>query len=331
MNGSGAQGRVLPDMFAARIVGTGWASAVATAAMVVVLATAIAPGDAAADPPAAPACAAAQLSAGYTVIPFSQGAGTVAYVLTVRNRSAQTCALTAPLPMQLLDRRGRPLATHVPAPDSGYEVVLAPGQWAQAVSRFSPDIAGPGENPSECEPPAHLLSIEIGADDVLAPMDPSPVCENGTISFGRLTAVQPTPSCNAASLSASFTRASPPYQGATAYYLTLDNTTGEACHTRSFAKLVLLDATGDRLPTRMQTGIASPYVVPAGGEAYAVATLLTTAAPDEPAHGPCEPLATQVRIETSRRSGALTTPIEPPVHACHDGAIALSGLYPAGS
>ena len=249
----------------------------------------------------------------------------------MRNRSGQTCALTAPLPMQLLDRRGRPLATHVPAPDSGYEVVLAPGQWAQAVSRFSPDIAGPGENPNECEPPAHLLSIEIGADHVLAPMDPSPVCENGTISFGRLTAVQPTPSCNAASLSASFTRASPPYQGATAYYLTLDNTTGEACHTRSFARLVLLDATGDRLPTRMQTGIASPYVIPAGGEAYAVATLRTTAAPDEPAHGSCEPLATQVRIETSRRSGTLTTPIEPPVHACHDGAIALSGLYPAGS
>jgi hypothetical protein len=318
-------------MFAARIVGTGWASAVATAAMVVVLATAGAPGHAAADPLAVPACAAAQLSAGYTVIPFSQGAGTVAYVLTVRNRSAQTCALTAPLPMQLLDRRGRPLATHVAAPDSGYQVVLAPSQWAQAESRFSPDIAGPGENPSECEPPAHLLSIEIGDDHVLAPMDPSPVCENGTISFGRLTAVQPTPACNAASLSASFTRASPPYQGATAYYLTLDNTTGEACHTRSFARLALLDATGDRLPTRMQTGIGSPYVIPAGGEAYAVATLRTTAAPDEPAHGPCEPLATQVRIEPGRRSGALTTPIEPSVHACHDGGVALSGLYPADS
>jgi Protein of unknown function (DUF4232) len=157
------------------------------------------------------------------------------------------------------------------------------------------------------------------------------VCENGTISFGRLTAVEPAPPCAAASLSATFMRASPPYQGATAYYLTLSNTTGAACYTRSFARLTLLDATGDRLPTRMQVGIGSPYVIPAGGEAYAVATLRTTSAADEPAHGPCEPLATQVRIAPGRRSGALTTPIEPPLHACHAGEITLSGLYPAGS
>lgn len=326
-------------MFAARIVGTGWASAVATAVTVAALAAVGASGATAADPQAAtaadpspaPACAAAQLRSVYTVVPFSQGAGNVAYVLTVRNRSAQTCALTPPLPMQLLDRRGQPLATHIVTPDAGYQVVLAPGQWAQAESRFSPDIAGPGENPSECEPPAHVLSIGIGDDRVLAMMDPSPVCENGTISFGRLTAVQPTPRCAAASLNASFARASPPYQGATAYYLALSNTTAAACYVRSFARLTLLDASGDRVPTRMQVGIASPYVIPAGGEAYAVATLRTTGAADEPAHGPCEPLATQVRIAPGRRSGALTAPIEPALHACHDGEIELSGLYPAGS
>ena len=213
---------------------------------------------------------------------------------------------------------------------SGSGVMLAPGQWAQADSRFSPDIAGPGESPSECEPAAHFLALAIGDDRVIAPMDPSPVCENGTIGFGRLTAVPRTPACDAASLAPAFDRASPPHEGATAYYLKLTNAGADACHTPSFARLTLLDATGDPLPTRMMLGLPSPYVIPAGGEEYAVATLRTSAGRGEPLRGACEPLSTQVRVTLGRRSGSLTVPIEPALHACHGGAITLSGLYPAG-
>jgi hypothetical protein len=318
-------------MVAARIVGTGWASAVATATTVAVLATSGVSGATAAEPSAASPCVAGQLRAGYTVVPFSEGAGTVSYQLTIRNRSADACALTPPLTMELLDRRDRPLATRIIAPDAQDTVVLAPGQWAQAESRFSPDTAGPGESPSECEPPAHALALHIGDDRVVAPMDPSPVCENGTISFGRLTAVPATPVCDAASLSASFDLASPPYEGATAYYLELTNVTGEPCHIRSFVDLTLLDGAGDPLPTRMAVGIPSPYVIDAGSNAYAVATLRTSAGPGEPVRGPCEPLAAQIRIAPSAHGDALAVPIEPALHACHDGAITLSGLYPADS
>jgi hypothetical protein len=308
-------------------------AAMAIAAMFV---AAGAPADA---PPIAAPCAAAQLRAVYTVVPFSQGAGNVAYLLTVSNHSTQTCAVAGPLPVQLLDRRGRPLGTHatVPAGDtgsddgSGSQLVLAPGQWAQADSLLRPDIAGPGESPSECEPPAHFLALAIGGDRVTAPMDPSPVCENGTIGFGRLIAVSSTPVCAAASLTASFDRAAPPYQGATAYYLELTNAGDQACHTPSFARLRLLDAAGDPLPTRMMLGVSSPYVIPSGADEYAVATLHTSAGPGEPDHGPCEPLAAEVRVILGRRSGSLTVPIEPALHACHGGAISLSGLYPAGS
>ena len=196
-------------------------------------------GTPAAEPPAAPPCVGGQLRALYAVVPFSQGAGTVSYLLTVRNHSAQTCTLSPPPSMQLLDRRDHPLATRIIAAEAEDQVVLAPGQWVQAQSRFSPDIAGPGENPSECEPPAHALALEIGTDRV--------------------------------------------------------------------------------------------RVIAAGGAAYAVATLRTSAGPDEPLHGPCEPLATQVRVAPSRRGAALIVPVEPSLHACHGGAIALPGLYPAGS
>jgi len=316
-------------MFAARIVGTGVASGVATATAVALLVILGVSGAASAEPPTAPPCVAGQLRAGYAVVPFSQGTGTVSYLLTVRNHSTDTCTLTPPLSMQLLDRRDRPLATRIIAPAVEDQVVLAPGQWAQAQSRFSPDIAGPGENPRECEPPSHALALQIGGDRVVAPMDPSPVCENGTISFGRLTVVPPTPSCDATSLTAAFDQAAPPYEGATAYYLELTNVSGEPCHTRSFSTLALLDADGDPLPTRTIVGISSPYVIPAGGEAYAVATLRTSAGPGEPLRGPCEPLATQVRIAPNRGGVALSVPIEPALHACHGGAIALSGLYPA--
>ena len=137
-----------------------------------------------------------------------------------------------------------------------------------------------------------------------------------------------TPACDAGSLSASFDQASPPYQGATAYYLGLTNVGGEPCHTRSFVGLTLLGDGGDPVPTRMMVGISSPYVIAAGGEEYAVATLRTSAGPGEPLHGACEPLATQVRVAPSRHGDPLTGPIEPALHACHGGAITLSGLYP---
>jgi hypothetical protein len=72
-------------------------------------------------------------------------------------------------------------------------VALRPGQWAQAVSQLSPDVAGPGEpTHGNCEPVAHALRITLTAGSVRAAMDPTPVCEQGAIDFRGLAAVAPT-------------------------------------------------------------------------------------------------------------------------------------------
>jgi hypothetical protein len=60
-------------------------------------------------------------------------------------------------------------------------VRLAPGGRAYANARFSPDIAGTGDEMSgRCEPVAYWLQVE-GTKAKITP--PTSVCERGTLSF----------------------------------------------------------------------------------------------------------------------------------------------------
>ena len=276
-------------------------------------------------------CTPQQLGASYTLMPFSQGAGHVAYLLTVTNRStAASCSLTGPLPARLLDRFGHGLPTGAStSPKESYTVVLAPGQWAQAQSRFSPDIAGAGENGRHCEPVAHSLRLALGGGTVLASMDPTPVCQFGRIGFGRLRAVVPTAACTASSLTATLARISPPFGGFVSYRLGLTNGAGYACHLNSYLGLRLLAGMGGNPPTQVVSGVQSPYVIPAHTKALAVAMLRTRAGPGEPRGGACEPIASRIKITPLPGAVALFELIQPALHACHKGLIMLSGLYPA--
>jgi hypothetical protein len=201
-------------------------------------------------------------------------------------------------------------------------VLLAAGQWAQAQAKFSPDVAGPGENGRQCEPTAHALRVTFGTATVTAPMDPTPVCEHGTLQFGPFAAVKQVPACTSSVLAATLTLDT---GGSLATYtIGLRNTTTAACYTGSMLGVRLLGGTGSQpLPTKVSGGVSAPYVVGSHARAIALATLDTTPARGEPK--PCA-LAFSLQLSLSPAGGTLLVPIKPPVHACHRGAITLSSL-----
>jgi hypothetical protein len=274
-------------------------------------------------------CLAQQLRATYSFVPGSNATGHVEYILTVTNRSASaSCAFPAPLRLTLLGRGGKPLptTTHV-APGRSYEVVLAPGQWAQATAQLSPDLFGPGEpGRGNCEPTARALRVGLGHATVEAPMDPTPVCQHGAMYFDRLAAVALTPGCAASSLRASFKRDSPPFSGLATYNLTLRNTLAHACHTNSIVGLHLLGSSGRRLATRVRAGISSPYVFPAHALESAVAMLSTRASQA----GSCDRTAARLAITPIPGGGTVTAAIRPPLRVCGGGLVGLSSLFVHG-
>jgi hypothetical protein len=124
------------------------------------------------------------------VEPGSAGAGNIVYRLTLRNRSARTCALTGLPSVRLLARDGARLPTHVVAAQRGAGTAvlrrLAPGAAAHATARFSPDVPGPGETTrGACERTATRLRVAApGGGTTIVPIaPPTAVCEHGTLSF----------------------------------------------------------------------------------------------------------------------------------------------------
>jgi hypothetical protein len=261
----------------------------------------------------------------------SNATGHVEYLLTVSNHSGTaSCTLRAPLSLTLLGQHGQSLPTHATLARPGsYAVVLAHGQWAQAISQLSPDLAGPGEPMrGSCEPVAHALRITIDGASLRAPMDPTPVCQQGAIFFNRLAAVAPSPRCSAGSLRASFKREFPPFGGMVPYTLTLRNKLAHRCHSDSIVGLRLLGAGGRKLATKLDKGISSPYVFPAHALETAAAMLDTKRSG---AHGGrCDQTASKLAITPSPGAGTLTTPILPPLRVCQGGLITLSSLFVNG-
>jgi hypothetical protein len=276
-------------------------------------------------------CQASELRATFSLIPFSQGAGQIYYELTVTNHSAFTCTLIGPFALRLLGARGKALPTHpTTAPPGTYSVELAAGQWAQAQAKFSPDVPGPGENGRVCEPTAHALQVTIDGGTLTAPMDPTPVCEHGSMYFERLAPVAVVPACRASWLAATFSdNGTKTAAGTLGYYLKLRNDGGRACFADTYVGLRLLASARRPLPTHVSAGVNSPLVVPADTlwEAYA---LVDTEQGSRIRFGGCEPIASGIRISPSAGSGSLTVSIQSPVSVCHNGAIDLSGLYQSG-
>jgi hypothetical protein len=140
------------------------------------------------------ACSGADLDGSFAVVQGSAGAGQISYELTLTNVSRSTCFVSGIPNVQLLDASGSPLPTHVAAAQPGQalaaRIALAPGDSAYAQARFSPDVPGVGEQQSgRCEPEAASLRVSPqGAASLVVPVTPpTPVCEQGALSFDLLS------------------------------------------------------------------------------------------------------------------------------------------------
>jgi Protein of unknown function (DUF4232) len=278
-------------------------------------------------PVGVPACTASELTASYAKVPGSNATGHVEYTLSVTNRSAPaSCTLTARLPMTLLGQKGQKLPTEPSYATGGASsIILARGQFAQSVSQFSPDFASGGEpTHGNCEPVAHALQLTVGSAFLRAPMDPSPVCGQGYINFQRLKAIKVTPRCSSGSLNATFKRTEPPFNGFTAYDLTLRNRGASACHADSVAGLRLLAASGRKLSTKVESQVNSPYVFPAHQLQTAIAMVATKR---KHGSGKCDPVAAKVAVSFAPGIAATRTRVRPAVTACKSGLITLSALF----
>jgi hypothetical protein len=108
------------------------------------------------------------------------------------NTSASSCTTFGYVGLLLLGASDTPLPTHVVrVPGSQGAITLAPGASASAVTRFSPDIPGPGDSQSgTCQPVAQGTEITPPNDThfVIAPGLDSSVCSLGTIDLNPLVA-----------------------------------------------------------------------------------------------------------------------------------------------
>ena len=136
-------------------------------------------------------CTGKELSATFTGIPGSAGAGNISYRLALKNISSSDCQLTGLPQGRLLGKTGKALPTNVKAAFPGaltaILVRLAPGQKAYATARFSPDVPGVGEPAAapRCEPIAWWFRVfaQGGGTVKAAIMPPTPVCEHGRLLF----------------------------------------------------------------------------------------------------------------------------------------------------
>jgi hypothetical protein len=136
-------------------------------------------------------CHGIQLAGTFAGIPGSAGAGNIVYRLTLQNLSSSSCTLTGLPQGLLLGKNGSKLPTHIRTAYPGRLPVLvrlAPGRFAYANARFSPDVPGTGDNTSgQCQPKAYWLQVE-GINVKIAPA--TPVCERGTLSFSTYSSVR---------------------------------------------------------------------------------------------------------------------------------------------
>lgn len=157
------------------------------AAVVALAALAVGAGAGAAT---APSCAGGQLAGTFKVVPNSAGAGNIVYKLDVTNKSQTTCTVTGTPIVKLYGKTGEALPTRtLPVFRPGLTAILvrlAPGDYAHATARFSPDVPGTGEGGrKQCEPTAYWLYVSgrSGGTAKIAIKPPTPVCEHGQLQL----------------------------------------------------------------------------------------------------------------------------------------------------
>jgi uncharacterized protein DUF4232 len=141
-----------------------------------------------APPPQMAKCTGSDLSTTFAVQPGSAGAGNIVYTLTLTNSSSSTCALAGSPALQLLDKSGTALPTHVSLAPGSEQVgkELRPGASMSYDARFSPDVPGTGDQQTgRCQPIATTLRVALPAggtvDAQVSP--PTSVCEQGSVTL----------------------------------------------------------------------------------------------------------------------------------------------------
>ncbi|MGI8493486.1 MAG: DUF4232 domain-containing protein [Acidimicrobiales bacterium] len=133
------------------------------------------------------------MTATFTIIPGSAGAGHVEGRIVLVNVGTNPCRTGGYVGVQLLGASDTPLPTKV-VRDTGTPVttiVVPAGGAASALVRFSPDVPGPGDNPGpSCQPVASGSEITPPNDTsfVIAHGPQSSVCEQGTLEVRALQA-----------------------------------------------------------------------------------------------------------------------------------------------
>ncbi len=144
----------------------------------------------------ADACTGSSLTGAFKVLAGSAGAGQIVYELTLTNVGQSACFVSGLPVAQLVDASGKSLPTHVIAARAGTaaaaKIVLAPGSTANARARFSPDVAGTGDQQTgACQPEASTLRVTPNGGGTLdvAIQPPTSVCEQGQLQFDLLASV----------------------------------------------------------------------------------------------------------------------------------------------
>lgn len=152
-------------------------------------------------PATAAACSGGDLGGSFIEVPGSAAAGSITYALTLTNTSSAACYVSGIPQLQLLDAQGGGVPTTVSAAQPGQataaKIALQPGASAKADARFSPDVPGPGDpptqpspgNPQACEPTAYQLQVTVGGGSVTVPVSPpTSVCSHGSLRMSLLAA-----------------------------------------------------------------------------------------------------------------------------------------------
>jgi hypothetical protein len=134
-------------------------------------------------------CTGAALTGTFSAVRGSAAAGSISYLLALRNRSAAPCLISGLPQLRLLGRTGRPLPTQTapasPGTATAVLIRLLPGAYTSVTARFSPDVPGPGEPvlARQCEPTAYELRVTApgGGSTVVPIVKPTPVCEHGSM------------------------------------------------------------------------------------------------------------------------------------------------------
>jgi Protein of unknown function (DUF4232) len=140
-----------------------------------------------------PACTGKDLQGTFNAVPGSEGAGNIVYALRLRNGSSGACFVRGLPQLQLLGKEGvkRPTAAVAlhPAQAAAALVTLAPNKTAALTARFSPDVAGKGEQQiGRCEPVSAKLRVAPpgGGSLIVEITPPTSVCEHGGMTLTAL-------------------------------------------------------------------------------------------------------------------------------------------------